>query len=227
MMKPSWIIGAGLVLWGAVPVEAQESGSIEVGLRSFSARENLTYSELTLERSNWTFRAVGARKSTSVRAGQATLLHGGSDFEQSIRLKPWSGILPQVGISIADTGAQRQQGFLTLRALYEKKRSDGLQLSVEPRALLGPQGFLGVVLGAECERGKQLTLTARLTPILLGKNGVNPSTGAARSVALWELGVRRGPVTLGATNALGSTTGMSLSPSLSGSALFMKVRHNL
>ena len=216
-----WILGAAL-LGAALPVRAQEPPLASVEARAFGGREGATYYAATLERGGWFVKGVGARKGASVRSGQATILHGGSDFEIGGRLKPYRGIEPQLGAAMPDTGARRQRGAVTVRL-----RREAGGLSVEPRAVLGRDALVGVALGAKKSLGK-LALSGAIIPILSGRNGVNRITGGANRTTLWEVSATKGDITLGATNALGPTTGMSLSPSAGSTAsLMVKVRVRL
>ncbi len=212
----SLLLLAGL----AVGARAQEP-TLELSARAFGGREAATYYGAVLERGGWFLRGAGANQGASVKAGQATLLRGGSDFEVGGQLKPWRGAVPMLAVSLPDTAARNQKGALTARLHWEQGA-----FSVEPRAVLGRDALVGVALGVKQQRGG-LTLSGSVTPILSGKNGVGSLSGLPTRTLLWEAGVTRGNVTLGATNALGPTTGFSLSPSVSGAALLLKVRTTL
>jgi hypothetical protein len=205
----------------AMEARAQEPPTLEASARAFGGREGKTYYGVALEREGWFLRGAGANKGASVKAGQSTVLSGGSDFELGGTLPTWRGVTPQLGLSFPDTAARRQSGALTARARWERG-----SVSVEPQAILGRSALVGVALGAKKQAGS-LTLAGSVTPILSGKNGVSGSTGLPTRKTLWEVGATRGFVTIGATNALGPTTGFGLSPSVGGAALLVKVRISL
>jgi hypothetical protein len=200
---------------------AQEPPTLELSARAFGGREGKTYYGVSLERGGWFLRATGANKGASVQSGQATVLSGGSDFEIGGSLKPFRGATPMLGVALPDTAARNQKASLTARLRYERG-----SFSVEPRAVLGRDALVGVTLGATKTSGN-LTLSGSVTPMVSGKNGVGSISGLPNRTTLWEVGLTRGAVTLGATNALGTTTGFSLSPSAGGTALVLKVRTSL
>lgn len=217
-----WILGAALLGAASAPAWSEDPPPVvSAEARAFGGREGVTYYAATVEREGWFLKGVGARKGASARAGRATVLHGGSDVELGGTLKSWRGLTPQVGVSVPDTGARRQKGALTVRLRGERGG-----FSVEPQAVLGRDAVVGVALGARKTLGA-LTLSGGVTPIVSGKNGVSGVTGQSNRTTLWEVGVTRKNWTLGATNALGPTTGMGLSPSAGGAALLVKVRFSL
>jgi hypothetical protein len=217
--KRFWLLALGLLT--PVVTRAQEPPTLELSARAFGGREGKTYYGVALERGGWFLRGAGASKGASARSGQATVLSGGSDFEVGGALPPWRGITPSLGVALPDTAARNQKGAVTARLRYERG-----MLSVEPQAVLGRDSLVGVALGAKKTHGA-LTLSGSVTPIVSGKNGVSAQTGLPNRTTLWEAGITRGSVTLGATNALGTTTGLGLSPSTSGTALVLKVRVSL
>jgi hypothetical protein len=214
-----WMVA--MVALVALPAWSQGPPVLELSARAFEGREAKTYYGVALERDGWFLRGVGARKEGSARTGQATLLHGGSDFEFGGTLPAWRGITPQLGVSLPDTASRRQKGAITARLRWEQG-----MFSVEPQAILGRDALIGVAVGAK-KTLSGLVVTGSVTPILSGKNGVSNTTGAALRKTLWEAGITRGNITLGVTNALGPTTGFGLSPSVSGTALLLKVRTRL
>lgn len=214
-----WVLvsAAGGLL--ALPGWCQEQVPIlELSARVFGGREGVTYYGASLEREGWFLRGVGAKKGASVEAGKATLLHGGSDFEFGGTLPSWRGLTPQLGVSLPDTGSRRQKGAVTARVRWESG-----MLSVEPQAVLGRDALVGIAVGAKKSVGG-FVVSGSITPVVTGKNGVNETTGAASRKTLWEAGITKGSVTLGATNALGTTTGFGLSPAIGGTAVMLKVR---
>ncbi|MGC4047696.1 MAG: hypothetical protein QM758_28215 [Armatimonas sp.] len=222
-MQRWFLVGAAgglLALPGWCQGEAA-TPTLELSTRTFGGREGVTYYGASLERSGWFLRGVGAKKGASVEAGKATLLRGGSDFEFGGTLPEWHGLTPQLGVSLPDTGSRRQKGAITARLRW----AQGM-FWVEPQAVLGRDALVGIAIGAAKSLGG-FTLSGSLTPIVNGKNGVNETTGAANRKTLWEAGITRGSVTVGATNALGTTTGFGLSPSVGGIAVLVKVKVKL
>jgi hypothetical protein len=213
------VLAAGLLMPMVVraqepPMMKQEPPVVELSARTFGGREGKTYYGVSLE----FLRGAGATKGASVKAGRATLLSGGRDFEIGGYLPSWHGVVPQVGVSMPDTAARPQGGLYTARLRYER----GAFL-VEPQAVLGRDTLVGIALGTRKTSGS-LTLSGSITPIVSGKNSVSANTGRPNQTMLWEVGATRGNVTLGATNALGTTTGFGLSPAVSGVAILLKVR---
>ncbi|MGC4047698.1 MAG: hypothetical protein QM758_28225 [Armatimonas sp.] len=212
-------------LWGVVslcalagPAFCQEPPVVELSARAFDGREAATYYGVSVERGGWFLRGVKAEKGASVRSGKATLFRGGSDMELGGTLPPWKGITPQFGVSIPDTPARHQKGAVTARLRWEQSG-----ISLEPRAVLGRDALVGIAVGGQRSIGKFL-LQGSVTPLVSGKNGIDDVTARPKHTTLWEAGISRGIVTVGATNALGSTTGFSLSPSIGGVALLVKVK---
>lgn len=217
MRKQRWWSVAPLCAL-AGPVWCQEVPVVELSARAFNGREAATYYGASIERSGWFLRGVKAEKGFSARAGKATLFRGGSDIELGGTLPAWRGITPQLGVSLPDTPARRQKGAVTARLRWERSG-----LSMEPKAVLGRDALVGITVGGQRSIGG-FTLQGSVTPLVHGKNGVDDITARPERTTLWEAGVTRGNVTVGATNALGSTTGFSLSPSIGGVALIVKVK---
>lgn len=209
-------------------VWAQPPLTIEASVRAFGGREGIPYGAFTLQREAWTLRGVASNKTISNRPNQTPLLHGGGDLELARTFTLPMDVEAQLGAAFSDTAAQPRKLHLTTRLRYERAVAEKVTLSLEPRGVFGHTTLVGVSLGARAQLDKKSAFLAELTPMLYGRNASAGSTGAATQRALWELGVSRQEgcktITLGVTNALGPTTGFSLSPSLSGSALVLKVR---
>lgn len=170
-------------------------------------------------------RTTGSDRKTIAGAGFA-LHHGGADYEAALRFRPNAGApwIASAGIARPDTAARRNSLQATGQLLYRKGA-----LSLNPRGVVGSGGALaGLGVGYERASGAKQTLFVEATPILAGKNDRALSTGLARRTTLWGVGVRfekpgaKHSVTLGITNALGATTGMSLTPQLKGAAISIR-----
>ncbi|MGC4045634.1 MAG: hypothetical protein QM758_17725 [Armatimonas sp.] len=188
-------------------------------LRYFGGREGLTYLGLQAERGSWILRGVAADKKTAVLSEQASVQHGGWDVEAAYRrqLSPeWQG---QLGLSYSDTAARSKKVLVTARARWEQDR-----YFIEPRAILNNGTWVGVAFGASTLVLKNsATVSATVTPMFGGRNAFESDGKPARRT-LWELGISRDRVTVGATSALGATTSMSLTPSIGPAGYFVKVR---
>lgn len=206
--------------------------AVQGELRAFGGREATTYYSGQAEYGALVLRAVGARRRIYERPGDATLLHGGADYEIAARHTFPPGVEGQIGVALSDTAEHHYQGHLTLRARWERPYGERVTFAVEPRAVVGNGGTLvGIGLGGTVKLTDALALVGDVTPIVSGDNNRDFRSGDSKRTTLYSIGLQATPlrhpdlsVTIGATNALGVTTGTSLSSSLSGSALTLKVR---
>ena len=215
-MRKQRLLGfSGAILLASAPAGAQ---TLSGDVRALSgAPGGQVYGSLTAEKGRFVVRVTASEKKTYSGNG-FRILHGGNDGEVALRV-PRSGGAFEVGLARPDTAERQNQLQGTLRFTTERGR-----WTLEPRAVFGKGGTLaGVGVRRDSPWGEDRTVYAELTPILVGKNNRSLSTGNTRRTALWSVGVRRKNMTLGITNALGATTGMSLTPQIKGAAIFVRV----
>lgn len=216
-MKTRSIAALFPLLLAAGVCQAQTGAlKLTVELRTLStSSSNPTYGSLQVENPRFVARLTGSEKRTYSGNG-FQLRHGGSDLEAAYRIPRLEGIW-EVGIARPDTAERRNdiQGTLRLNAAIS-----GWQ--VTPKAVFGEGGMLaGITVGRELPLGEnQVFLEA--TPIVVGNNTRSITNGQARRTVLWSAGIRHKSVTLGVSNAVGLTTGMSLTPQLRGAALLLR-----
>ena len=146
------------------------------------------------------------------------ILHGGNDAEIALREKRGGGVW-EIGLARPDTA--ERQNYLQGTLRYRTERGRWI---LEPRAVFSKGGTLaGVGVRRESPWGADRTVFVEATPVIVGNNDRSLATGNSRRTALWGVGVRHKNLTLGVTNALGATTGMSLTPQLRGAAIFVRV----
>lgn len=169
-----------------------------------------------------TFASVGFAKSP------AAIRTGGSDFEFYVRhsVEQVDGLALMGGISFPNTPAQNQP-FGTFGVSYSFKTPEyGPAFTIGGRGVLRQDSsIVGLSAGLKFGFSQGWELFGDITGIVHGNNTRDTATGAAMRRALWGAGLRYnlqsmgkagydGSIYMMVTNALGMTTGTSLSPSL-------------
>lgn len=149
--------------------------------------------------------------------------HGGSDIELMARYQvPMvQGLTVDAGVAFPHTPAQ-DEAFFTAAAVYQVPSKVG-------DVYLGAKGVFredseiyALTAGAAIPAGKHLEVVGDVTVPIRGRNTLSTTTARGAEGALVGLGVRYAPnyrglplvYEFGLTNAVGRTTGFSLTPSL-------------
>lgn len=158
----------------------------------------------------------------------APIRSGGSDFELFVRHRvvQFDGLSLMGGVSFPNTPAQNQP-FATFRADYALKKPEfGPAFTIGARGVLRQDSsIVGISAGLNFGFADNWELFGDITGIVHGDNTRDTRTGQALRRALWGAGVKYnlrstgaagydGSIYLAVTNALGLTTGTSLSTSL-------------
>jgi hypothetical protein len=217
-----------------------DKGQIGGGLdlRVFSGDEDLTYVSLALRyglAENVEAMVRGSFTDTANLGipGGATIRHGGSDVEVLLKVaghpteqsKGTSRVAGLIGVSFPSTPAQGD-AVVTLGGSFSFT-SNKVSLHLNPRAVFpNDNTIIGIGLGAAFELGSNFSVVGDYTPIIAGDNTRDTTTGALQSRDVYGAAIRyasadgRWHADLGYSNALGQTTGFSLSPGLGGSGAF-------
>jgi hypothetical protein len=201
-------------------------------LRIFGAEEDLTYGTLQL--------GYGLRDNLQLmlRAGVAgekdftgpgfTIRHGGTDVELLAKWRPpnypyWALAL---GVSIPSTPAQNGVN-LTTQLLYQRPLGSNVIVSFVPKAVFVKDNpIVGIGGGMSVRLNDMVEVVGDITGIVSGNNTRSVLTGDRIRGEVWGVALRFAPraashgltVDLGVTNGTGGTTGLSVTPGLSGSA---------
>jgi hypothetical protein len=218
------------------------AGRLDV--RAFGGDEDLVYPGLGLRA------GIGRNVEAMIRGsftdrkslglpGGGSIRHGGSDVELALRFG-WerpdatassASVAGLIGVSFPSTPAQ-DDAVLTLGASLAVPAGERIQLFVNPRAaFIEDNTLFGIGLGATARLGDRVSLVGDYTPLLSGDNTRDTTTGGLKRRDVWGAAIRFGSaddrvlVDLGYTNAVGFTTGFSLTPGLGGSgAFYLSVR---
>ena len=222
--------GSTLVNLDTPSVEKRGSLSGRIDLRAFSGDEDIVYTSLSLNLGlgkelecilRGTF---GERK--KLMAGGGTIAHGGNDFEALLKVgaRGRSGLAGLIGVSIPNTPAQSGNASLTLGGTASTDIGKGSSLYFNPRAIFVKDNtIVGIGLGARVRLSDSLVLVGDYTPIISGDNTLDTGTGALKKRDVYGVALRftthQGSLSIdvGYTNAVGSTTGFSMTPGLGGS----------
>jgi hypothetical protein len=171
-------------------------------------------------------RAVtGATRRLAIPAG--TISYGGQDVELygkvGASLTDRVSIAGLLGVAFPATPAQNQ-AILTLGASGSFQAHDRIVFVLNPRAMFQEDNItIGVGVGASARLGQGLALIGDWTFIAAGNNTRSTSTGAMIRRNVWGAALQWSSTTpeglavsldLGYGNALGLTTGFSLTPGL-------------
>ena len=175
------------------------------------------------------------RWDTETAASGSTVRSGGTDGEVSLKYKVDAGVpvSVQAGLAYVQTPAQQDRLETTLGASAEWEPTKGVRLYANPRAVfLDNNSIFGFGLGFSAKIVQGIDLLGDWTPILSGDNTVDMQTGQRDRGELYSIGlsfndlIPKGAVDLGITNATGSTTGSSLTPTLGGApSLFLRLSY--
>ncbi len=203
-----------------------------IGGHFFGGRERSSFGSLEVDYSlrnqiEIMLRADGAEYK-DFKGNGFVIRHGGRDAEllAKYRLKDHPDFAFTVGVSAPHTPAQNQVYF-TAQALLEHQFCSkvGVNLAVKTVAI-SHNTLVGLAAGGSYRFSDDLQLVADVTGIASGKNTRSTTTGRLERAIIWGVAARYTPkfdsnrfsVELGAGNALGSTTGFSMTPGLGGSA---------
>jgi hypothetical protein len=208
-----------------------------VDIRSLRHLESQDYTSLTVRYGltnniELGFRGVTAGIRALPIAGGANILHGGRDAEFYAKVNAGMFGPAQLsllgGISFPKTPAQ-SQGTATLSGSASIRLHDRLSVFLNPRAVfIEDNTIIGVGIGASARVADNLHVIGDWTAMVSGDNTRDTTTGARKKRDVWGGAIRwssagTGPhfdFDLGYGNAIGSTTGFSLTPGLGGSAGF-------
>jgi hypothetical protein len=200
-------------------------------LRFFGSKQDGVFADLRLDYGLVTGLAAALRGTAGPRrvygGGLFTIRHGGCDAELLLRYMPpgTQRCAVEIGVSLADTPAQKDL-FPTVQLLHARDLGSGLTLNLAPRAVfIEDNTLVGIGGGLALRLTDTGELVADATAIVHGDNTYSTSTGARARRAVWGVALRMMPsggdrhrtIEIGVTNALGGTTGMSLTPGLGGS----------
>lgn len=201
------------------------------GGRIFGSKQDAKFGDLRLdfgvrEGLAVTLRGTAGERRTYV-GPSFTIDHGGNDAELLVRYMPpqTPRCAIEIGVSLADTPAQKDT-FPTVQLLHQRPLGSKLTLLLAPRAVfIEDNTLVGIGGGLAWKITDTGELVADVTAIVHGDNTYNTHTGARVRRAVWGVAIRMRPddgdrktiIDLGITNALGGTTGMSLTPGLGGS----------
>ncbi|NLI01074.1 MAG: hypothetical protein GX446_16450 [Chthonomonadales bacterium] len=201
------------------------------GVRIFGSKQDAKFGDLRLdygvrEGLALTLRGTAGERRTFV-APSFAIHHGGNDAELLLRYMPpqTPRCALEIGVSYADTPAQKDT-FPTVQLLHQRPLSSTITLLLAPRAVfIEDNTLVGIGGGLAWKINDTGELVADVTGIVHGDNTYNTHTGERVRRAVWGVALRMRPengdrqttIDLGITNALGGTTGMSLTPGLGGS----------
>ena len=209
-----------------VPPNGTVDGSLQ--LRAFRGSEGLAYGTFELNGGlghglGVILRGTFANTSTFNGSG-FKIRHGGSDFEAMIKfaVPELPNVAVELGVALPNTPAQKK-AFGTGQVVYEYYAAP-VRLYAGARAVTSNNATLaGLCGGISVEVGRGFDLFGDATWVVGGQNTYSTSTGALQQGSIYGFGARYSPpgegrnrfsIEAGATNALGGTTGMSLTPSL-------------
>lgn len=209
--------------------------AFRVGIRSLAGSERAGYGDFALDY------GVGRGLEIALRGAAGTsrdytlgngglLRNGGSDVELVARYaRPvtFGGrvlrIGGQVGVAFPSTPAQSEP-LLTLGVLAETDLASGVSLFLNPKVIaLRDNSVAGFGVGVSTRLYGGLRLVGEVTPIFAGRNTRSIFDGRQRRITPFSLGLRYRlasglAIDAAYTNALGPTTGFSLTPGLGGDA---------
>ncbi len=208
--------------------------------RAFRGDEGITYGGASLRYglgNGWEASLLGAfaqRTSTSLPGG-AEIRHGGSDIELRAKVslptrQIGTSLAAYAGVSAPSTPAQDNLHMAAgVTASYDA--GNGKRLILNPRAqLIDRNTIVGIGLGASVPLGSSFGLIGDFTPIVAGDNTLDTQSGDPIRRSTYGITLRFSvpsqglDLDLGFTNALGQTTGFSLTPGLGSSgALYLAV----
>jgi len=205
--------------------------AVAAAVRIFGSKQDGVFADLRLDYGirdglAATLRGVsGPRKAYS--GSSFTISHGGNDAELLLRYMPpqTPRCAIEVGVSYADTPAQKDV-FPTVQLLHRHELGSVLTLVLAPRAVfIDDNTLIGIGGGLAWKLTDTGEIVADVTAIVRGDNTYNTHTGERARRAVWGVGLRMTPeggdretvIVIGVSNALGGTTGMSLTPGLGGS----------
>lgn len=201
------------------------------GVRLFGSKEDAMFGDLRLDYGLREGLAITLRGTAGERrtylGPSFTIHHGGNDAELLLRYMPpqTPRCALEVGVSLADTPAQKDT-FPTVQLLHQRPLSSKVTLLLAPRAVfIEDNTLVGIGGGLAWKITDTGELVADVTGIVHGDNTYNTHTGERVRRAVWGVAIRMRPengdrqtiIEMGITNALGGTTGMSLTPGLGGS----------
>ncbi len=204
---------------------AKGAVSFQMGTRVFRSVENRTYWQADM--------GYGLNDATTIQVragltGKATYAgdgfaigHGGSDVEVLARFyAPKSAFT--LGCSIPSTPGQNKP-FLTAQGQLERTYR-GVTFVLSPKAVLKQRPFIGIGGGISIDLAAGFSVIGDATALVVGHNTISPLTGDYAQTGIWGAGLRYNAkdlaVDLGATNGLGCTSAMSLTPGLGGSTAY-------
>lgn len=212
-------------------IKPARAWSLDVRGSFFRNAEDRTYMSMDLGFGlvpRWEVGLRGAFASVSFAKAPAAIRTGGSDLEVYVRHSPeqCEKLSLLAGISLPNTPAQNQ-AFGTFGASYKLATPDfGPTVSIGARGVLRQDSsIMGLSAGLNYSFGPGWEMFGDITGIVHGDNTRDTGTGAAMRRALWGAGLRYnfksfgeagvdGSIYMMVTNALGMTTGTSLSPGL-------------
>jgi hypothetical protein len=217
---------------------SEQSASVELryeGGYEKTVRGDLGYSYGVTDHFEVDGTASLSKWNTETTPGGTTVRSGGTDEELALKYKVDS-VIPvsaQVGLSYVHTPAQTDRLAATLGASAEYAPQPGLRFYANPRAvLLDKNSIVGFGLGASLRVVEGIDLIGDWTPILAGQNSIDTQTGTRSRGQLYSVGLRfrkfvpNGTLDVGVTNAVGSTTGDSLTPTVGDSpSLFVRASY--
>jgi hypothetical protein len=217
--------------WDGSPIK------ISFDSRFFSGDEEKTYLNVRaiyalpkLQDSNVHFNVqflgtFSSKSDTDISDGE-TLAHGGNDYE--FRLSAAGNATGGrysafIGVAFPDTPAQDKSANLTFGGKESWNIWPGGSVYVNPRGVLIPNNtLLGIGMGLDERIQKGLMFGGEITPLINGENTRSTNDGTFERQIVWDAHVRyrlvhNWSISAGVTNALGVTTGMSLTPGLGSS----------
>jgi len=217
---------------------SEQSASIDLryeGGYEKTLRGDLAYSYGIMDHLEVDAAASLSKWNTETDANGDTVRSGGTDEELSLkyRVNAEFPVSVQAGLAYVQTPAQDDRLAGTLGASAEYEIQPGLHVYANPRVVfLDNNSIFGFGLGASFRVVDGIDLIADWTPILSGQNVIDMQTGNRSRGELYSAGLRfrhivpNGTLDIGVTNAIGSTTGASLTPTLGGSpALFVRASY--
>lgn len=207
-----------------------EKGAVNAtfGVRAFGGDEKQAYGTVQLDAGlgqGLGFVLRGTFSNTSTFTGNGlSIRHGGSDFEALLKydLPDLPNLAIEAGLAIPNTPAQNTAGA-TGQVVYEYTMSQ-VRLYVGGREIANSRTTLaGLSGGISVQLGEGFDLFGDATWVVTGQNTYSTSTGRLQRNGLYGIGLRFRPTSMGRTNvsfeagagnALGGTTGMSLTPAL-------------
>jgi len=219
----------------AIAQKGKVDGSVD--MRFLSGDENRTIGSISLRYGVLSHLEAGIRATTGLTRSftaenGSVIRYGGRDTEIYAKygLPDYHGarFALQGGLSFPATPAQHNTTG-TFGAMGEISLFDRAVFYVNPRAVfLDSNSLVGVGIGTSVRICDRVHLIGDWTPIVSGRNTISTVDATRARGDVWGVAVRlttsgggwHYDLDLGYSNAIGSTTGTSLTPSLGGSSGF-------